>query len=587
MAAGNYAYGIADQARTLQIINVTDKMDPQLVRSVACPNDVLDAAVNNNTVYVALGDLGLGIVDITDPPNASWIAVVLTSGTASGVVVEGNYAYVADHGAGITVMDISDADNPVKGNTVTANGKTGMLKVVAGNGNLYTVMGTDGVATFSLGSPANPTWEDTDIAPAGTNDGLNLDFIAGNHLCLADGWQSLSIFDLADPDNPTWVTTHNPGQSALDVSLEGDYAYVAQGENGMRIVDLSTLSTPVNHGQLGYANTETCGVEKQGNFVYECQGNDGMFLVDITNPDFILPGGMVTSVDYADIAMHQNIACLADRNRGLVTQDISDPASPVELDATNIGGAGDLFLDSGFNRVYVLSDSPSATLFIYDIETPASIQKLGSMVVNNARKIVADDGIAYIAAGSRGLVTIDVTPPDIPAFLNENNSGVGTAVSVAKSGNYAYVADSDNGLAVYSVFDPNSIAFIRNIDIGASGLDVLVHGDYVYVSTDDGTVVVLDKSTSPDNPGNPKTVSLGPPGEMPICMTMVDAENTFLYVGTTQSQNAGIRVLDISPLPEQAPTIVRMIQVWSDVHGIAVSDPYAYLAATRGLLIFE
>ena len=78
----------------------------------------------------------------------------------------------------------------------------------------------------------------------------------------------------------------------------------------------------------------------------------------------------------------------------------------------------------------------------------------------------------------------------------------GSALSVALSGNYAYVADSGAGLQVIDVSNPANPVRVGGYDTSGYAQDVAVSGNYAYVADDGGGLQVIDVS----NPANPVRV---------------------------------------------------------------------------------
>ena len=75
---------------------------------------------------------------------------------------------------------------------------------------------------------------------------------------------------------------NTPG-SALGVAVEGSYAYVADGDSGFQVIDLSNPASPQIVGSVdtpGY----TYDVAASGTYAYVADGYSGLQVVDVTNP---------------------------------------------------------------------------------------------------------------------------------------------------------------------------------------------------------------------------------------------------------------------------------------------------------------
>ncbi|MCJ7751144.1 MAG: hypothetical protein MUQ65_08630, partial [Armatimonadetes bacterium] len=75
----------------------------------------------------------------------------------------------------------------------------------------------------------------------------------------------------------------------------------------------------------------------------------------------------------------------------------------------------------------------------------------------NAEAVAVADEIAYVAAGSGGVVAFDVSDPTDPEQLWVCSEAGVQAMDVAVSGDFAYVADWDAKLRVLDVSAPTAV----------------------------------------------------------------------------------------------------------------------------------
>jgi hypothetical protein len=125
---------------------------------------------------------------------------------------------------------------------------------------------------------------------------------------------------------------------------------------------------------------------------------------------------------------------------------------------------------------------------------------------------------AYVADGGAGLQVIDVSNPANPQRVGGYDTS-GEARGVAVSGNYAYVTDLYAGLQVIDVSSPaNPRRVGGNSGFGAS--DVVVAGTNVFVAAYFGGFVILDlfrpslrlELVSPQQPGGFRLLVRGDAG---------------------------------------------------------------------------
>ena len=70
---------------------------------------------------------------------------------------------------------------------------------------------------------------------------------------------------------------------ARDVTIAGGYAFVADGNQGLRIIDISGPSRPVEIGAIGARGT-TLGVAVSGTNAYIADYSRGLRVIDVSNP---------------------------------------------------------------------------------------------------------------------------------------------------------------------------------------------------------------------------------------------------------------------------------------------------------------
>ncbi|NPE09449.1 MAG: hypothetical protein GNW80_14280 [Asgard group archaeon] len=111
--------------------------------------------------------------------------------------------------------------------------------------------------------------------------------IDGDFAYLADGINGFRILNLTDKTNITEIGFFiNGTEIAYSVYIQGDVAYLCYGLNGFVIIDITNKISPVvlftMKDQFGIA---TCyGVDIDGVYAYLAYGIFGMAIVDITNP---------------------------------------------------------------------------------------------------------------------------------------------------------------------------------------------------------------------------------------------------------------------------------------------------------------
>jgi len=241
--------------------------------------------------------------------------------------------------------------------------------------------------------------------------------VSGNYAYVADASAGLQIIDISSPTSPTFIgnycspQTNNVNPSSVDVAISGNYAYLAEGVTGLQIIDISNPSSPTLTGAYntpGYAR----GVELSGNYAYVADENSGLQIIDILNPSSpTLIGTYNTSGAAFDVTVRGNYAYVADGYHGLDIIDISTPSSP-----TFIGN---------YNTTQMLYGE-------------------------KALRVTVIGDYAYVADWIGGLLIIDISIPSSPTLVNTYNTP-GYANDVTVRGNFAFIAKDNAGLDIIDV----------------------------------------------------------------------------------------------------------------------------------------
>jgi hypothetical protein len=142
------------------------------------------------------------------------------------------------------------------------------------------------------------------------------------------------IVDISNPSSPVLNGSYDTAGNACDVSVSGNYAYIADSNNGLTILDISNPSSPVLKGSYnttGYAQR----VVVSGNYAYVAV-DDNLVIVDISNPSSpILKGRYAVSA--SDVSVSDNYVYVTEGVNGII------------ILKTNPGKTAPLFADFSSN----------------------------------------------------------------------------------------------------------------------------------------------------------------------------------------------------------------------------------------------
>ena len=122
-----------------------------------------------------------------------------------------------------------------------------------------------------------------------------------------------------------------------DAAVVGSTAYILDGGQ-MEIVDCSDPSSPVGMGHV-WLPSPGLGIAVSGSFAYVADGDDGLRVIDVTDPAHPSEVGFYHFWDDAKaVAVSGSYAYLAVDSDGLRVIDVSDPTSPTEVGSWDTGG---------------------------------------------------------------------------------------------------------------------------------------------------------------------------------------------------------------------------------------------------------
>ncbi len=169
---------------------------------------------------------------------------------------------------------------------VNPNGQTGtggsMARFAIVGNALYCVL-PDKLQVYDISTPANPVAKN----PVALSVGLETIFPYKNSLFIG-----MYIFDNQQPESPTLLSKYTHVQSCDPVVVQGNYAYVTlRGGAGCRrfatmssldVVDISDLKSPRMVHTQNLQSPYGLGVD--GTQLFVCEGDNGLKIFDITQP---------------------------------------------------------------------------------------------------------------------------------------------------------------------------------------------------------------------------------------------------------------------------------------------------------------
>jgi hypothetical protein len=280
---------------------------------------------------------------------------------------------------------------------------------------------------------------------------------------------------------------------AKRVQVTGDLAYVANGQGGLQIVDISVPESTRVIGQY-LADRDLSSVAVRDTFAYVTLASStsgGLVVLNIADPTApVFVGQDPTIYGYDVVAPTDDsmYVYVAARYWFHVEDVHTFPQYPQY--ARRFSTPGNVRSVFMADTIAYLACEQMGLQIINLAEPVDSLALVGWIdTPSNARHTYVVDNYAYVADGRGGLIIIDVTDIENPTIVGQFDTP-GYANEVFVSGTLAYVADGDGGLYVVDVGVPSLPDFYGSYETSYA-YGVHVRNDTVFVADRDLGLVIL------------------------------------------------------------------------------------------------
>lgn len=502
----------------LAIVDVSDVSAPVLVKTIGLDPDkrtihasALD--VFDSRLYLADVYFGLRVFDVSNPTNptqAGTYEQVSTytdsegnPGSYSGGhinlrVAEINhtkYAFVLDKYYGLRVFDVSIDSAPALVGQFDMRSKQlyGQLSVVVDlavdQHFLYISDATNGITILDLFSnPDSPTTIETtkkgQIATPGAASGVTL---STDTLYVADGNSGLLVVDVSDRANPTAVFTHD-ANGAYGVVEMGETLFLADTVDGITRLGKTAETDLVKTGSFD-APSGVDAIFADATHAYLLDKNgprEGVTIISVSDTgEYYFTGAVATPGNATQIYASDEKAYVADGSAGITIIDIQNKVAPILAGTFNPGGnACDILVHTFDNRAFIADKTFG--LVIADVTDQGLLTQKAALYMENAQALayVEQDRSYLLVVNQEGLYTVDISDPESPVVAGYIKTP-GQALDVGVKDNYAVVADGENGVVLIDISDPANPAITATHDTPGQSTALFIQQSYVHVA--DGT----------------------------------------------------------------------------------------------------
>jgi hypothetical protein len=363
-------------------------------------------------------------------------------------MISGDYAFVTvediDEQTGLAMVDVSDPENPVFHMTYPTEGKSGVVFVE--NDYAFLTAQEFGMIIISVsGVPPSPSTR----GDFRTGYWPRESYKDGDYLYVADGEAGLEILDVSDPENPYVAAYNDTEGECIAVHVVGDRAYIADGNSGLVVIDIEAPTNPSFDWSVstdGFAND----VDIQDQYAYVATGDYGLRIIDI-NTEAEVAEFDIEEQETFSVQVVDDFVYLGDGN-GLRIVNITDPLNPTEeafysLLDPGIYATMDVYVSGSY--AYVTNAANINGLTILDISDPSDPEFLGSVSQSLSMGVMALGTTVYLTH-IEGLRAFDITKPSNPIEKGYFNPS-GFCSKTMISGSYAYLSALTGGLYILDI----------------------------------------------------------------------------------------------------------------------------------------
>lgn len=520
--SGDNLFYINFESSVLEVVDVRNPEVPSIVGSLALDpaSKYINAMAGLDDAVYLISDEGiLTIVDITDPTAPAIKATLDTmpQGLTKyfGLSVVGNYLFLSggdmSEGTGeILVVDVSDAELPVVVCELTYSGYINYFHVQGSNA--FFSYSSTSYSVLNISDPTAPVFMGSVTVPDHEYFAVSGDY--AYLLSLSGILYCLNFADPLAPDVYGKLAMETDNAQILALAALGEYAYV-NSPNRLDVVQTEFLEASKEVGSTALAGS--CGtVVVSGNHAYLAAGNNGMEILDISDPTMpIWAGSIDTPGSVNDIVITDGYAYIADGGAGLQVIDISDPGAPVIkgavssewLEASGYPGGGffssargvdlsgdHLFLASSAAEWwdYIHGGGWTISYFqVIDVSNPNDPNPLAILweLPYAAVDVSISNDVAYVTCDEQyqsSFQLVDVSAPADPVLISSFAMTDGFVADSAFLGaNTVVVAGSYGfGLQVIDFSDLNAGEIIGQTDEGSGLTHICISGEYLYATND-------------------------------------------------------------------------------------------------------
>ncbi len=266
---------------------------------------------------------------------------------------------------------------------------------------------------------------------------------------VADNYAGLTLIDCINPSQPLYMNSYELADRTLSADVIDNFAYVATQNSANTQGQISKVDIADELNPVLISTIYTQGIPKDiivyGDFAYIAEGVNGLSIYYAASSLFFESNYPLS--DARKLFFYSQYAFVANGLNGLSIIDVLDSNNPFQVSAYPTSGlTNDVYVENGM--AYLADGENGLTILdISDINDPIEISQLETG--GFAYGVCTEDSYVYLIDKENGLFVIDASNPVSPyvlGFLAMDTE----PVSIQQSGSYVYITDNE-GLKIVQV----------------------------------------------------------------------------------------------------------------------------------------
>ncbi|MBL6966022.1 MAG: hypothetical protein ISR60_05660, partial [Anaerolineales bacterium] len=281
VAVDGYQLYFLQEENGLQIYNVSNPGDHKSLSTNAVSGKYSRLDVASHLVYVAKAREGLVVYDVAPPETPEVVRTYAGAGILRNAVISGGYLYAVDGVSGLRVVDVDDPENL---STVDFYPTPGEASAVALDGdNIFIADGSKGFQIARLDGD-----KVDDVGKMEAMDNARAIAASGNYVYIANGPNLVHVFDFSNPEEIKDKNAFHARGPVVDMAIWKDYLFLAEGGHGIQVLNIKDRTSP-REAQFGILESEviynarSIEISSVYNYLYVADGEDGLKIYDISD----------------------------------------------------------------------------------------------------------------------------------------------------------------------------------------------------------------------------------------------------------------------------------------------------------------